>query len=166
MGGLKAGYGEGLRSSVFVCNKTTFCSWTALPVYDRVPKIRLTSGFSDNGTAFAFTELDLFVTRDGAESFDPIATPGWGSALLDLAVLDEGKTLVAALHGPRSRSDGLYVSHDSGATWGRVRDALFSSGVTQVAVSEPRWRDARFMVAIAGNGIACSTDGVDWSTRC
>lgn len=166
MGGMKLESGNGLRSAVFTCNRTTFCTWISLPIYDQVPKVRLSADFTASGNAVVFTQNALFVTDDNLNSFTQIQSPAPFDSVLDVAVLDGGKTLLVAARGIRSAKDGLYISHDSGNSWASIKHRLFRQGVAHIAARGTRFGNARLLVALGGTGIACSTDGRRWSTRC
>jgi len=150
----------GPRALIYRCN-THGCNYTGLPVRDQLPKVR--PSLDDPDLVYAFTQEDLFVSRSRAVHFNRISLPWSGPRLLDLATLSNGGSLIAALSSVEAAGDdGLYLSTDGGASWTQSDSPLFREGTTDVAAA-----GSRIVVALKGNGLACSDDdGQTFARRC
>jgi hypothetical protein len=146
--------------SVHTCSGSV-CSSAALGSGTRPPRIRPAPAFSSDGTAFAFTREDLFVSTDGAESFDRVDTRWEHSWLLE--VVPTRTRVFAALSPYGSEGDaGIYASTAPYTSWTRIADPLFDQGVRSLAAT-----DGHLLAALEDNGVACSSDGGQtWARRC
>jgi len=160
VGGRQADQTGRLGSTVFRCAQAV-CDATRISDAPETPHIRLSPTSADGSTLFAFTSRSVVASADGGHTFTALATPTRESVLLDLAVGNQ--TLFAAAYDPAKSPDaGLYVSKDGGASWARVANPLFDSGVLVVRTS-----GSRVIAGLARGGVACSADaGMTWAARC
>ncbi|HEY7873796.1 MAG TPA: sigma-70 family RNA polymerase sigma factor [Actinomycetota bacterium] len=145
-------------SAVYTCSDGV-CAHTFAGELSLDVQIRTAPDLSRSNRLYAFTPRGIFTSSDGGATFAELVTPWNGDGLADVAVGPGGQRLFAAV---RFEEGGLYASDDDGATWTEVANELFAHGASSIASA-----GERIVVALDGNGVACSSDGgTTWAARC
>lgn len=133
-------------------------------------KLRLSPAFDRDGLGYGFSSTQLFVTGDGARTFQEIPFPLTGDdSITNMTILWDRPSSPAIFVSTLSYNpaSGIYRSLDGGSSWSRTRIDLpgFGLGARELIVTPT----GRLLAAAYGvvYGIACSDDmGETWGRRC
>jgi RNA polymerase sigma-70 factor, ECF subfamily len=146
-----------LTSAVHTCAGAA-CTYTHIGGLPLNVHVRPAPDFAGSDRVFAFTARGLFGSTDGGGTFDQLTVPRDNGLLADVAVGPRGRLLAAV----GSKSAGMYVSDDGGASWTEVAYEAFAEGASVISVAGDR-----AVAALHGKGLACSKDGgITWAARC
>jgi uncharacterized repeat protein (TIGR01451 family) len=148
------------------CSTDTGQTWTERTALGNtswsVFKLLMDPGNADTlyaSVTFDGTTSTLLVSHDGAGSWQQLTSTPSGSFIVDLAISAANPAQIWA-----ARTDGLWMSADSGATWTGVADPALGAQGTSTVVIDPT-NPAILYVGTGGNGtVASSSDlGAHWT---